>query len=408
MSVAATPAPAIIRWKDSGPNRPLPFAKLLPQLRAAAAAAPERADLKLHLARALFDAGQMAEVVDRLRPALADDGADPQLLHCLGRAAMEIRDDRLAFEALRSAGAKGARGAFAGLAATLVRLGREDEALQAALAGVQLSPPDSECLRLVARILLDRGEAGRLWTICRDLRSRGATGAWFSAVAISAVATLGLDDELAALLNRGRWFCATRLAVSDEFNRRLAAELLANEALSRVPPTKATRGAGSRIDRLHHVGGRLAQDLLAKIRAAIEGYVAERQAFADDPMIANRPASAALDNWALVVHDDGHEGWHIHPRGWISGVYYVDVPKAEAGGEGHPGAIEFGPYPFGARSENLEPYRWNLLPTSGVLLLFPSYYAHRTWPTGVDKPRICVAFDVRAAEEAPHAYGGPP
>jgi hypothetical protein len=41
---------------------------------------------------------------------------------------------------------------------------------------------------------------------------------------------------------------------------------------------------------------------------------------------------------------------------------------------------------------------WTVAPRSGDLLLFPSYFAHRTWPTGVATPRISVAFDVMPAE----------
>ena len=78
-----------------------------------------------------------------------------------------------------------------------------------------------------------------------------------------------------------------------------------------------------------------------------------------------------------------------------NGVYYVEMPKIEQSGVGHRGAIEFGPYPFGRDTDTLKAHRWHLVPTPGLLLLFPSYYAHRTWPTGVAASRISVAFDVR-------------
>jgi uncharacterized protein (TIGR02466 family) len=89
----------------------------------------------------------------------------------------------------------------------------------------------------------------------------------------------------------------------------------------------------------------------------------------------------------------GHESWHIHPDGWISGVYYVAVPEGSPGDD-RAGAIELGPMPFGTDARLSAWPRSRVAPLPGQLLMFPSYYGHRTWPTGRDEPRVCVAFDV--------------
>jgi hypothetical protein len=99
------------------------------------------------------------------------------------------------------------------------------------------------------------------------------------------------------------------------------------------------------------------------------------------------------------VHDDGHEDWHMHPGGWISGVYYAAVPTAVPpvaphDGGAHPGAIEFGPFPFGGERDVRGWPRAHMTPRPSLLLLFPSYYGHRTYATRVGDPRIVVAFDV--------------
>jgi hypothetical protein len=41
------------------------------------------------------------------------------------------------------------------------------------------------------------------------------------------------------------------------------------------------------------------------------------------------------------------------------------------------------------------------MPRPGMLLLFPSYFAHRTLPTGSRDPRLCVAFDVEPSPARP-------
>jgi tetratricopeptide (TPR) repeat protein len=391
-----------VRWQTPEPAvKLLPLAKFLPLLRAGVAAAPNRADLKLRLARTLFHTDRVAEVVDWLTPAIADEDVNPELLYYLGQSALATGDDQLALDALRSAAAKGFGRAFGYLAEALRRLDRRDEALEAGLQGLERLPSDFKALGIVARELLDRGETGRLWALCIDLRARGAWGTYIpSAMALAAV-TPEQNDEVAALIDPPRWFSVTQLALPEGFNQRLAGELLEHKSPSPLSSTKATVGEGSRIDQLGLAGGTLSQDLLGRIRSAVEDYVAERQAIADHPMIAHRPASVALNSWALIVHRDGHETWHIHPDGWISGVYYVKVPEVEPSRSGHPGAIEFGLNPFGWKGEKLPLPHWHVMPQAGLLLLFPSYYAHRTWSTGVSDPRICVAFDVMPSVAQP-------
>jgi uncharacterized protein (TIGR02466 family) len=137
------------------------------------------------------------------------------------------------------------------------------------------------------------------------------------------------------------------------------------------------------------------QKLLAQIRDAVDVYVAERDTFAGDPMIIHRPKYASLYAWLITTHDEQHHDWHIHQAGWISGVYYVQVPPAESGDDDSAGAIEFGPYPFSDDETACVARRWRVTPQSGLLVLFPSYYPHRTRPTQRGDLRICVPFDIR-------------
>jgi hypothetical protein len=148
-----------------------------------------------------------------------------------------------------------------------------------------------------------------------------------------AAAALGYDDEVAFLVDPDKWFAATRLAVPESFNTRLAEELRAQKSASALHSSRATRGAGTWIDRLDIVGGPLAQNLFDRIRATVADYVTARQAFADHPVIAHQPASVDLLSWAVELHQDGHQTRHIHPSGWLSGSYYVSVPDTDAGAD---------------------------------------------------------------------------
>ena len=387
-----------LRWSAPGGGvKQLPSATFLPLLRKAVETAPDRADLQVQLAWTLFRADLMTELVDRFGPLRDDPAANPELLFAVARAAISLGDDELMLAALRASAAQGFEPAFRYLAESFARLDRPDDALDAALRALDRTD-DSAALRIVAHVLLARGERERLWMLCAKLRARGAYGAYLPSVMAFAASTPEDAAEVAALVDEPRWFSAAPLGVPDDFNRALAAELREHRALSSLPSTKATVGAGNRIDQLHLVGGPLTRDLLAKIRDAVDVYAAQRQAFASHPMIALRPAAVALNAWAVLVHDHGHETWHLHPAGWLSGVYYVEVPRVEASAGGHPGAIEFGPHPVGAERPTAGWPRRLLTPEAGQLLLFPSYYGHRTWPTGVAESRICVAFDVVPSE----------
>lgn len=386
-------------WK---PLSGMPVRKFLPLLRNAVEATPDRSDIKVQLARALLEAGETSEAIDLLKPHLSDPDAAPQLLFCLGQAAVAQGDDPLALTALRSAATKGAEDAIDVLASTLRRLGCEDEGIETALDALNRRPESTEPLRFLATALCARGELERLWNLCLDLRARGAHGGWLAAVMASVAALLGRDDELGRYMDRSKWFLATRLAVSDDFNRSLAREILADR-YARPMKEGALHGAGARVDHLQRSSNPHTKELLDRIRAAIDSYVAEREFFSDDPMMAQRPAAVSIKSWSLAVHDDGHASWHVHPGGWLSGVYYVEVPRLEPAGAGHPGAIEFGPLPFGPHPDALAAHRWRVMPTPGLMVAFPSHYAHRTRPTGVKALRISIAFDVLSANAADDA-----
>lgn len=98
------------------------------------------------------------------------------------------------------------------------------------------------------------------------------------------------------------------------------------------------------------------------------------------------PPDREIKSWALISKGPGHSKPHLHPRAWVSGVYYPQVPQAiresEAGwlsialeGEHSSAPIQIQPEP-------------------GLLILFPSYALHWTTPYSGSDTRIAVAIDV--------------
>jgi tetratricopeptide (TPR) repeat protein len=384
----------LICWRVLEPSPALSARKVLPLLRTAAAAAPHRRDVHIQLARALFDSDRMAELVDCARPFVAESETEPEVLYLLGRAALAIHDYDLAVAALRAAAERGFAHAHTYLCEALLKADRIDAAIAAGLQGLEHPTQDFKCLFVLAHALLLDGQRERLWTLCVDLRTRGAWGGYFPAVLAAAAEAVGRTDQVAALLDPTRWFSAAQLAVPKGFNGNLAAELLAHKSLGAWHSTRATRGTGTWINHLDLCGGPLAQQLLAMIRTAAEGYIRDRQAFADHPIMARRPRCANLKCWASELHSDGFQSPHIHPAGWLSGVYYVTVPTVDPASDGHAGAIEFGLLSLGEKLGAPRVARWRVMPEPGLMLFFPSYFAHWTQPTETAEPRISIAFDV--------------
>jgi uncharacterized protein (TIGR02466 family) len=402
-SVSTSVAPPALIWRAPEEGKLLPLAAFVPVLRSAVAAAPNRVGPKQQLARMLYRTHAFQDLIDWARPMLAGSAdTDAEVLYYLGLSALAVEDRSLAFEALRASSLRGFAGSFGFFAEVLLDDDHTDEALAAALEGLDRTASDFKAFVVVARILLNRGEHARLWSLCKTLQSRDA---WFgfipSAMALAA-STPEQRAEAATLLGQPQWFSAERLpAGTPELNGRLAHEIARHGNLTPLPATKATIGDGERIDQLEHVGGEAAQELLTHLRASVERYAEARTRLRDHPMMLRRPEAASMSAWAVVVRQGGHESWHVHPDGWISGVYYVQLPRtapraATAGdpADPPPGAIEFGPFPFRPADALKTEGRWHVIPEPGLLLLFPSFYAHRTWPTEVPDDRIVVAFDV--------------
>ena len=90
----------------------------------------------------------------------------------------------------------------------------------------------------------------------------------------------------------------------------------------------------------------------------------------------------------------GHQIPHIHPSAWLSGVYYVTVPDSVVGArDNYSGWLRFGDIPNHFHNKKSLVARL-IKPEPSSLILFPSYYYHRTIPLETDQKRISIAFDL--------------
>lgn len=185
----------------------------------------------------------------------------------------------------------------------------------------------------------------------------------------------------------------------DAFDAALAHEVTGHPSLAWEPGGKTTKN-GRQTGNLLEAPGEAVRALELAIQQAVEAYISRQRTADLDGYFAQVPERRTLRMWGTVLADQGHQLAHIHPAGWISGVYYVAVPDTiTADDPEHAGWIEFGRPGYDVPCERpVEPRL--LRPEAGTVVLFPSFAFHRTVPfaSPEGRERISIAFDVYGAD----------
>jgi tetratricopeptide (TPR) repeat protein len=105
----------------------------------------------------------------------------------------------------------------------------------------------------------------------------------------------------------------------------------------------------------------------------------------------NRGPTRFNGGWSVRLHRDGYHTSHVHPRGWISSAFYVQLPDSMRAGHTAQGILSFGAP--GMLTPLSLPAELSVRPEVGLLVLFPSYFWHGTLPFHSEQPRLTVAFD---------------
>lgn len=271
--------------------------------------------------------------------------------------------------------------------------GRVDEGLELLAESERLAPADPAALTDHAVALLGAGRAAEART--RFERALGLEPRDQTALAGLYMAANDLGDAATVdlLMDYRRLLCGKPLASGDGVDLdALRSAVLSHPGLRWEPAGRSTR-RGQQSMKLDLGPG----SPFAAYAGFVERFVSARiAAIGSDPVLARHPWGRhaprrwTLQSWATVLHEGGHQDPHIHPAGWLSGVFYVDAGDAQPGSED--GSLLFGHPPASTMSavprEHLNPAR------TGELMSFPSYFFHHTRPYRGTRPRISLAFDV--------------
>jgi uncharacterized protein (TIGR02466 family) len=106
----------------------------------------------------------------------------------------------------------------------------------------------------------------------------------------------------------------------------------------------------------------------------------------------NRPQMVIRAMWGNINPKGGMNFTHVHPSGWMSGVYYIQLPQGTD-------EITFeDPRPARMmdfqRSCLVSDEYFSHRPKVGELLLFPSWLPHFVLPNTSNEERISVSFNI--------------
>jgi len=281
---------------------------------------------------------------------------------------------------------------------------KAEEALNLFKKAIDIEPEHIESKNAYARLELCKGNAKSALTLCNNSLRLKPCNTRALAIKIAALKELGNDDEAYFLENHSKFISIMPLTAPKEFNdstsfnEALAKNIKADKTLAN-PRYKATRNGLQTSNTYDFHGNKPFEALMGMIRNAIESYILALPFDLKHPFIGEQPKSARINGWGVVLQKEGHQIPHIHPAGWLSGCYYISVSESVAKDKNNPaGWIEFGEIPpsFACKVES-KTIRYK--PEDGNLVLFPSYFPHRTIPVKNDNERICFAFDVIPVEE---------
>ena len=365
---------------------------------------PALHEARTNLSAVLQELGDFEEAAKEAKRAFE---ADPDLLEAeynYAIALQELERHEEAIEAYRHVLSHAPRHAASALniGYGLQQLDRLDEAGPAFEKAIQIDPDFAKAHVNLADLRLQQGEPQAALDVCDAFLLNHPAQTDLLAFRALCLWDLGEEDKAKALIDFQR-FARSALITPPEgfddlnkFNDALSAHVLAHPTLTSSPQSHATRKGKHSGELLSEPKGPIA-GLEAKIFELAKSYREELGEDDTHPFIAARPKDWTLSVWGVVMQSAGHQIPHIHPAAWLSGVYYPKLPDLiSTEGENKEGSIEFGRPPDHFHNAR-EPETLSQLPEPGMMVLFPSYFYHRTVPFAASGTRISIAFDLMPA-----------
>jgi uncharacterized protein (TIGR02466 family) len=372
---------------------------------------PEDIEVRCNLVNTLLEAGRGEEALVECNAALKDSPAPALLLAARGAVLCGLhRYDEALLDlerALKSQPADDMALINLGLARRM--LGEHETAVAILRTAVRINPDNARATADLVNLLAARGQMSAALSLCENFLDRHPGECLVLTVYAYALRDAGRADEARQILDLERCVRVIEPPVPAgftdfaDFNAQLGQCIENDPSLLLNPLGKATRlgGQTGELDLDAHPALQALRELInTAVRDSAEYF--RRAGLATHPMMARAADRWTLRVWGTVLGPGGHQAPHMHPLGWLSGAYYVRVPRDMQPTPGMndpellPGALEFSRPP--ERLLVQAPVEVRVVaPQEGRLALFPSAFYHRTIPFTSSEKRISIAFDAMPA-----------
>ena len=318
-------------WETTDPSK---LAAIVAVTRRATALRPDIAGNWEALARLLLRTDQDDEAIAVLTEAVSNLPADPKLQLMLVDACRRAGRLELVQEALsRTPSPAVDDREFTALRLSL-RSPTPQDAIRSATDALALDPTNPEAIAFLGGVARRSRHPESMVGVCQTALQRDPSHTLARYELALALSMLGRADDARQLIDLDRFVSVIDAPTpraygnATTFESELVAEINSNPTLRSDPAGKATKG-GLQSGALPRAGDHAIVALLEQIRAAVDGYAADLTGEIGHPFAERRPGRARLRAWAVVVRGQGRQVAHIHPDGWLSGVYYVSVPRRD-------------------------------------------------------------------------------
>ena len=183
----------------------------------------------------------------------------------------------------------------------------------------------------------------------------------------------------------------------DHFITEVTQRLMAMHDGQHHQTGQSLRGGGQTSENLIFAKDRVIQDFFQSLNAPLQDYMGKIGTEKDHILTGrNTQKHRFAGAWSVRLQGEGFHVNHVHPKGWISSSFYVQLPKSmDDHDTDKSGWIKFGEPSFAALEPDGSiqgPQHW-VEPKVGRLVLFPSYMWHGTVPFSGDDIRLTLPFD---------------
>jgi tetratricopeptide (TPR) repeat protein len=185
----------------------------------------------------------------------------------------------------------------------------------------------------------------------------------------------------------------------DEFLQAIRLELDPMHRNEHEPLQQTLRNGTQTAARLLHSPSPVIQQLKACLNSIVQRYINALPEDTTHPLLSRKSLQFEFSgSWSVKLRANGFHVNHVHPDGWISSSCYITIPESMGSTDDSDrpfqGHIKFGQSPLQlAERERIE---LSLEPKPGMVVLFPSYFWHGTYPFDGGKSdfRLTAPFDV--------------